>query len=743
MIRSVFGPVTAVLLSLVLLSTLILLTSAAQHADVSGEFYSLLLGVNVLGIVMLSALIAGNVWRLARQFRAKRLGSRLTLRMVGTFVLLVVIPLSMVYYFSIQFLNKGVDSWFDVRVEHAVEDALLLGRTTLEVIKQEAVDELSDGAARLADVGGKFEIIQLLDDLRERDGYLELSFYTQTGRIIASSHQEAQSLIPDTPDEAILSQIRTGKEYVSLEPVSGGAQQLRVVVPVYARQMGEPIRALQALKLLPLRYAKLAESVESASAQYKQMVFSRAPLKFALMLSLTLVTLVAMLIAVWAAIYVARRLVAPLRDLAEGTRAVAQGDYRKELPVTSSDELGVLVGSFNEMTSQIHKAQSAARRAHREAEEQRAHLETVLGHLSSGVLSFDRRFRLMTQNSAAEQILGIELTAGRGVTLTEIAASNPRLEPFLSAMETPMRDGLREWQAEVSVFGARGRQVLISRGTMLPRRRALRGGYVVVFDDVTDLIQAQRDAAWGEVARRLAHEIKNPLTPIQLSAERIRHKYLAKLDGKDRGALDRATRTIVQQVESLKGMVNAFASYAQPVRMDLKPLNLNQLIQDVAELHQSGDNSIRFTFQLDAELPELQADAGRLRQVLNNLIINARDALVHVDEPQIRIETRNIDHGDHSYVEMSVADNGPGIPEVLLERLFEPYVTTKERGTGLGLAIVKRIVEEHGGAIWVENPPKGGARVTVRMPLAVERESNVTDLNLKLGKIRAVGDHKG
>jgi nitrogen fixation/metabolism regulation signal transduction histidine kinase len=739
LIRVFFGPVSAVVLSLVLILTLFLLTSAAQHAKVTGEFYSILLAVNIMGIVTLLALIAGNLWRLWRQFRSQVLGSRLTLRMVGMFVLLVVLPLSMVYYFSVQFLSKGVDSWFDVRVEQAVDDALLLGQTTLETIKQDAVDKVLESAARLAESTSSLETIQLLDEEREQREYLELSLYTTAGRIIASSHQEAQFLIPDTPDEAILSQVRQGQRYVSLEPRSADVHQLRIVVPVYSGSMGEPIQVLQALELLPLRYAKLANSVESALAQYRQMVFSRGPLKFSLILTLTLVTLVAMLLAVWGAILISRHMASPLRDLAEGTRAVAEGNYRKKLPVTSGDELGVLVKSFNEMTRQINRAQNAARRSQREAEDQRAYLEALLGHLSSGVLSFDRQRRLLTRNVATAQILGVDLASAEGEALDDIRRQQPRFEPLFAAIDDAVRRGLADWQAEITIFGKHGRQVLMVRGAKITGKGAKRGGFVVLFDDVTDLIQAQRDAAWGEVARRLAHEIKNPLTPIQLSAERIRNKYLDKVEPGDRTTLDRATRTIAQQVESMKDMVNAFSSYAQPVKLELNPVNLNQLVQDVAELHQREDSPLRISFDLAEELPPLNADIGRLRQVLNNLFINARDALVSVTEPELKLLTRSVVESDRQYIELEVIDNGPGIPDDIMDRLFEPYVTTKDKGTGLGLAIVKRIVEEHGGAIWVENKSGGGVKMTVRFPVVWETASNVTDLNIRLARKRRVG----
>jgi nitrogen fixation/metabolism regulation signal transduction histidine kinase len=701
-IRSLFGTLSVVMLLLVLVLALLLLTSAAQHADISGEFYSTLLIVNVLGIVVLAGLITVNVWHLYRQFRAQALGSRLTMRLLGLFVLLAGIPLAVVYYFSVQFLSKGVDSWFDVRVEQAIGDALLLGRTTLEVLKQDVVDDVSEGAAGVTESSTSLEIIRLLDDLRERGGYSEVSLFTLTGRIVAFSSQDAQSLVPDTPDESVLNRVQKREAYASLEPISENAQQLRIVVPVLPTEVGKPIRALQALKPLPLRYANLSERIESASTQYKQMVFSRGPLKFSLILTLTLITLTALLLSVWAAIYISRLVSAPLRDLAEGTRAVARGNYRKELPVTSSDEFGVLVKSFNEMTQRINEAQNTAHRSQREAEEQRTYLETVLAHLSSGVLSFDADLNLLTQNTTASQILGITFTEGEDYSVGTIKKEHPRFESLFAVIEDSMNKGLDEWQQPVTLFGTRGRQILIVRGTKLPGKR---GGHVVVFDDVTDLIQAQRDAAWGEVARRLAHEIKNPLTPIQLSVERIRQKYSTKLPAEDYETLDRATRTIAQQVESMKNMVNAFSNYAQPVQMKLKPVRLNQLVQDVAELHRRADSPIKLVFDLDEDLPELMADTDRLRQVLNNLLINAKDALVHTLHPEIRISTLSIRERDGAHIRLTVVDNGPGVPKDIMD----------------------------GGALWAENREEGGARVTIQLPQVMRRD-NVTDPNLRVNR---------
>jgi nitrogen fixation/metabolism regulation signal transduction histidine kinase len=742
-IDKLIGPVPALILSIIVVSALLMLMSAAQDTDVTAESYLTLLAVNVVGILVLLALIAGNLWRLRRQWRGRVLGSKLTLRMIGMFVLLVLIPLSVVYYVSTQFLSKGIDSWYDVRVDRAVHDALLLGRTTLETIKQDAVDDLSEAASRLVAVEDELSIITLLDEIREDGEYVELLLLSQDGRIIASSQQEAGTLIPDRPNESVLNEVRAGGRYVNLEPLAGGAQQLRIAVPVLSTGISQPSRILHGLKLVPLRYSRLAESIENASARYQQMVFSRGPLKFSLILTLTVVTLAALMLAVWAAIYVSRRMLSPLRDLAEGTQAVAAGDYRKKLPVTSSDELGVLVESFNNMTREIHRAQTSVKQHQQETERQRTYLEAILAHLSSGVLSFDYRNRLLTYNAAATQILDHDFKPLRTRTVEEIASGVPQFEPLFGEIRDAIERGQAEWSTEVTIFGDRGRQVLMARGTRISSVKKNGGGYVVVFDDVTELIQAQRDAAWREVARRLAHEIKNPLTPIQLSAERIRTKYLNKVADSDRDTLDRATRTIAQQVESMKGMVNAFSNYAQPSEHKFEPLALNQLIRDTAELFVNESQPALIHFDLDSDLPPVTADSNRLRQVLNNLIINAKDATAGVEKPEIRIRTRCMEEGDHRYVELKVSDNGHGFTDDDRHRLFEPYVTTKaEKGTGLGLAIVKRIVEEHGGIVLLENRRDGdGAVVTITLPLG---ESAVnTDLRLRRVQQRFLSESTG
>jgi len=707
-------------LSTLLLVASFLLSRAAKNDELFGDYYTALIVVSVAGIGLLAILTALQVWRLIRQFRARTLGSRLTLRFVGTFTILTLVPLAVVYYFAVQFLSRSIDSWFDLQIEQTLDDAMLLGRSTLETIKLDVVHRARQDARRIEEADSAFQLFSLLDQLREKAGFEEMSLHSATGRILASSSSVAISLVPDAPNEHVLRKIRRGETYAEFEPVTEGGLRLRVAVQVPGRTVSQPMHVLQILHNLPVRYSRLGESVESASAEYEKLKYLREPLAFSFVLTLTLVSIMTLLIALLAAIYLAQRLLAPLRDLAEGTRAVAQGDYRKQLPVNSGDELGVLVSSFNQMTREISSAQQAARHSQQVAEAEHAYLDTVLTHLSAGVLSFDHDRRLRTHNPAAGRILHTELSRFEGAEIENIRATLPATEPLLNAIGDGMRHHAREWQREIDITGKDGRQTLILSGSRLSGEGEGEGhepGYVVVFEDATELLKAQRDAAWGEVARRLAHEIKNPLTPIQLSAERIRRKYLGEVGSAGREALDRSTRTIVQQVEAMKAMVNAFSEYARPAPLRPALLDINQLISDTVELFHREGQSTRIAMDLDPELPRIRADRNALRQVLNNLIINAQEALA--DNPaKMRFSTRRV--SGNKAVEICLQDNGPGFPEKLIDNIFEPYVTGKEKGSGLGLAISRRIIEEHGGSIRVNNLPAGGATVIITLSLRQE-----------------------
>jgi PAS domain S-box-containing protein len=706
------GAAPIVLLCGLLLVSLYLMGRATQNSDEFGRLYVTLLVVNVSLLILLLGLIGANMLRLWRQYRNRATGVRLTLRLVVMFVVLSIVPVSVVYWFSLDFIKRGIDSWFDVRFEQALEDSLELSRTVLDSRMKDLLRRTEDMAAAVAPVPDA-QAVAALSDLNHRGDAGELTLMTVSGKLIASGSADPGRLVPAFPDNAVLLQLRQGAPYVGLDQIADLGLNIRVVVPV----AGPGARILQALYPVPERLAVLTDNIQSTYARYDRLRYLRGWLKYSFALTLSLVLLLSLLAAVWAAFYAARRLVAPIRTLAIGTRAVASGDYSRRLPLPSHDEFGVLVQSFNDMTGKIALAQEEARRSQQQVEEQRAYLEAVLERLSSGVLVLDERRVLRSANAAADHILGMELGALIGRPLTALADGHAHLLQFVQALAVPLDDGEREWREEVTLFGAAGRQVLICGGASLPGRNGTGPGYVVVFEDVTALIQAQRDAAWGEMARRLAHEIKNPLTPIRLSAERLRHKYLKTMPRAEAELLDRSTHTIVQQVEAMQEMVKAFSEYARTPKLERRPLDLNALIGEVLDLYHDHV-PVQWRLALEEGLPAVELDSGRFRQLLHNLFKNALEALAEQPDARISVITRRIEESGFLFVELRVDDNGPGFPNELLGTLFEPYVTTKPKGTGLGLAIVKKIVEEHGGMIIAENG-KEGASVVIRLPLDV------------------------
>ncbi|MEA2080498.1 MAG: ATP-binding protein [Pseudomonadota bacterium] len=701
------------LLFCILLVSLSLMSDATHNSERFGQLYSWLLLINALGLIVLVGMIGTNLYWLVSQYRARAAGAKLTSRLVVTFVILAVVPVAIVYYFSLQFLQRGIDSWFDVQIEEALNDALELSRGSLDVrlgdllkLTEKISEEVSEMSPALIPIG--------LYDLRVLSGAVELSVFGLDGRIIASSSAEGTDIVPSRPTQNVLMSLAQGRSYVGLDPIGDAGLHVRTAVPVpvpVTKSATEPL-TLQALYRIPGRLSILADNVESQIVRYKKLAYLRTPLKYSYILTLSLVLVLSLLSAVWAAFFSARRLVEPIGILADGTRAVAEGDYSKRLPVTSEDELGFLVRSFNDMTRRLSKARDQAQSSQQEIEGQRAYLETVLGSLSSGVLSISNDGELRTVNEAACQILGIDLSARLDCDIGEISAQYSFLEPLLSLVEERLAEHVLDWEEQIVLSDSSGRRVLMCRSTALPTSEDIAGGQVVVFDDVTDLIRAQRDAAWGDVARRLAHEIKNPLTPIQLSAERLRRKYLNTMQDDQAEVLDRATRTIVQQVETLKAMVNAFGDYARAPRLQLEPLDLYELLRDVADLYQGS--KLRIRLDLVDPVPMMNGDAGRLRQLLHNLFKNTLEAVRGRQDGALVVRSHWVFDAGERFIDLSFEDNGSGFSEQVLERLFEPYVTTKTRGTGLGLAIVKKIVEEHNGQIRAQNTEQQHACIELR-----------------------------
>ncbi len=714
------GPAPVLALVALVLASLYLMARATQNSETFGRLYSWLLLLNLAELVLLALLIGANAMRLWRQYRARVMGSRLTLRLVALFALLAVVPVSLVYGFSLDFIRRGVDSWFDVRLEQALDNALELSRSMLEQRERELLRRTRALARELAGLPAD-EAARRLDGLRRAVDAGELTLLTaKRGFIASSSETPEQRLLPRLPDEGVMFQLRQGVAYVGLDRLPGLGLNVRVVMPLESAAGGAEPRILQALYPVPERLGVLIEQVQDSYARYERLRFLREPLKFSFALTLSLVLLLSLLTAVWAAFYSARRLVAPIRSLAIGTRAVAAGDYRRQLPQPGHDELGVLVRSFNEMTRRIAAAREQARRSQEQLERQRAYLEAVLARLSSGVLALDGQGRVRTANAAAAHILGLEQEELAGRRLEELGRERPHLEGFASWLAARLARAGGEWREEVGLPGPAGRRVLICGGAPLPPLGEEGAGHVVVFEDITALIQAQRDAAWAEMARRLAHEIKNPLTPIQLSAERLRRRYLPRLGPEEGRLLERATHTIVQQVEVMKELVKAFSEYARSPRLDRRPRDLNALVEEVVELYR-GHRGARLELRLDRGLPPVAVDAGRFRQLLHNLIKNALEAAGGEGRyGRILLATRRVQIGGEPFVELRVEDDGPGFPAEVLQEACEPYVTTKAKGSGLGLAIVKKIVEEHGGALSLRNLERG-ACVAVRLPVAVPR----------------------
>ncbi len=697
------------------LGAFLLLAKSVQN---SAQFESMqlwILAIDVCGVIALSVLLTRKLWRLVRDYRAHVPGSRLTARTVGIFGALVVAPLLIVYLSSLEFINQGIDSWFKVEVKQGLSDALGLSRAALDLRMREyslrtvaLAAELSD--ATPAAIQGK------LDAERRASQALEIALFSPNQRILAASQESPLEQLPAQPPADLVRQVERGLPYVSLEPRAGGHYLIRTGAPLAGVGARREARFVVALYPVPAQLAALAEAVQSTYNQYGDLAAMREPLKYSFRLTLTLVLLLAMLAAIYGAIFSAQRLVRPVQDLIEGTRAVGKGDFGTRLPLPSRDEMGFLVHSFNDMTKRLRRARAEATHSQQAVERERERLAIILARLSTGVLAIDRSMTLRTANQSAGAILGTDLSAAIGRPLPELAGGNERLGQFVAALAVRFAAGREEWREQLDLDGAAGRRTLMCACTPLPGEDS-DVGFVIVFDDITTLLQAQRDAAWGEVARRLAHEIKNPLTPIQLSAERLRRRLLAGMNERDAEILERGTRTIVQQVETMQQMVNAFSEYARAPEMHITRFSLNQLVTEVAELYRSQAARTRIRLELDERLPSIEADRGRVRQILNNLVTNALEALEGVEGPTLEIATKLEGGAEAEYAVVTVCDNGPGFQRELLGKVFDPYVTTKSKGTGLGLAIVKKIIEEHGGRIDADNPPEGGARVRVVLPV--------------------------
>ena len=685
----------------------------AQNSEEFDRLHNVILGINIAGVLVLFVLLVGNLMRLRREYRTHVPGAKLKARIVGMFVGLAVLPLLVVFYFSIQFINRGIDTWFNADVEAGLENALDLSRAVLEMQMRQHLFATQQIAQRLSDVSER-QLVFELSMLRRERGASDITIYGSNNRILATSSDSSAAALPRPLAEEVILQMQQNRPYVMLDP---DTYEIRTAVLFSFRGNAEPVGVIQAHFPVAERLARMADSVDKSYREYQQLVFLRDPLKSTFSLTLSVVLFLSLLSAIYGAFVLSRRLVAPIQDLVAGTRAVAEGDFDTRLPAPARDEIGFLINSFNDMTQRLATARREASLSQALVEAERMNVEVILARLSTGVLALESDLRIRTANQASGAILGVDLENSSGEYLPDVAAGQPLLGQFVDVTQMHLGSGETEWREQIVLRGEVGRRVLSCACTTLPGDENHAAGYVIVFDDITALLQAQRDAAWGEVARRLAHEIKNPLTPIQLSAERLRRKYLDTMSEEDAQVLDRATHTIVQQVEAMKEMVNAFSDYARAPDMEIGRFNMDKLVHEVVDLYRAQESGIRIVLTSDPTMPMIDADMGRVRQILHNLIRNSTEALENTDKGQIDVHVSVAEFDGVDVVQIKVEDNGSGFKEGSLDQVFDPYVTTKPKGTGLGLAIVKKLVEEHVGSIRAYNRSEGGAVISIRLPL--------------------------
>jgi nitrogen fixation/metabolism regulation signal transduction histidine kinase len=709
--------VLSVALAAVLLS---LLAVASGNNELLQRHYGLLLWLNVGIAIGLAILAIELARRLYIRYRRGLFGTRLMARLALAFILMTVVPVLLIYVVAVQFLGRSIESWFDVPMERALDSGLVLGRTTLDSMLVDL-----NAKARLAAVelegSAPLQWADKLQELRERLGVQEALIITSSGRILQASGSRFSSLVPDMPSAAALRQARVTRSYSAIEPIeaAGGPEtgrstglKMRAVVAFSAPSLGEENRLLQLVHPVPSTLSDNAEAVQAGFRDYQELSLSRIGLKRIFRVTLTVTVLLTVFSAIAAAFLLAGWMTGPLSMLAAGTRAVAEGDFRPVKDYAGRDELGVLTQSFNAMTRQLEDARGQVERNRVELELANARLASVLSNLTAGVIVLDREFRVALVNSGAEKILGEPAQRMAGQPF----ASLPGLASFQADISLAFEEAgdteSQSWQRQVVIDAPtsdnneRGTgKTLLLRGALLPEAH---GDHLLVIDDITDVVSAQRAIAWSEVARRLAHEIKNPLTPIQLAAERMEFKLGSKLQGTDRDLLARNTRTIVNQVGALKLMVDEFRDYARLPTAKLAPLNLNDLVTEILSLYADTDPSRVVRAHLTPGLPRILGDAGQLRQVIHNLFKNAIEATEKQPLRLLEVFTDAAHNaaGQVNGVRLVVRDNGPGFAPAMMARVFEPYVSSKSKGTGLGLVIVRKIVQDHGGRVEVGNRPE-------------------------------------
>ena len=711
---------------------LFLLTLATNNRELYERHYPWLLGLNVLVAVLLLLVLVWMVARLGLRLRRKRFGSRLLFKLAGIFGLVGLVPGLLIYIVSYQFVTRSIESWFDVKVEGALAAGVNLARVSLDAMASDMAAKTRAASAQLAQVPDAAAGL-VLERIRDQLGATDVVLWSAAGRPLASVGQSRFELNPERPSAAQLRlahEQRLTTQIEGLDDIAPGTTapppaRVKVLVLVSSPSVGlfaEP-RYLQATIPLPPALIANAIAVQEANREYQERALARDGLRRMYVGTLTLSLFLAVFGAVVLAVLLGNQLVRPLLVLAEGVREVGAGNLSPKAALQGKDELGDLTRSFALMTQQLADARAAVERSMGEVDAARAQLQTILDNLTAGVLVLDTQGTLLSANPGASRILRLPLAEHIGQPLAQVAglaelaaavqAQFDALRAEHDAPDAPNVHDMRpagHWQQPFELHGAAGATVqhpisLILRGAVLPG-----GAHLLVFDDITDIVSAQRAQAWGEVARRLAHEIKNPLTPIQLSAERLAMKLAGKLAPPEQAILAKSVKTIVEQVDAMKRLVNEVRNYARRPAAELQPLDLNALVSEVLQLYGEENATVPVQADLDPRCPPIAGDAQQLRQVVHNLLQNAQDATLQATSgqapPPVRIVTRWNESSRR--VRLSVQDSGPGFAQHILQRAFEPYVTTKPRGTGLGLAVVKKIADEHGARIELSNRVEEG-----------------------------------
>lgn len=713
---------------------LFLLTQASDNRQLYEQNYRQLFGLNVVVATLLMAVIVWLSGRLMLRLRQGKFGSRLLLKIAATFALVGFLPGLLIYSVSYQFVSRSIESWFDVKVEGALDAGLSLGRATLDTLASDLTQKTRVASAQINEAS-EVTLGSTLERLREQLGADDVVLWSTSGQALGSAGESRFRISPDRPSSTEMRQIKSQGAFTALEGLDDAVTQgnakarIRAFVLVSPTGLGllDESRVLQVNKSISPTLVANALAVEAAYREYQERALGRDGLRSMYIGTLTLSLFLAVFGAVLLAVLLGNQLARPLLMLAEGVRDVAAGDLSPKPALQGRDELGGLTRSFADMTQQLSDARAAVSLSMEQVNTSRANLQTILDNLTAGVIVLDEHGTIQSSNPGATRILRVPLAAWEGRDLADIEGLSEFAQHVQQEFEgfwgERSQHGLDHWQESFELHATpmspavqmtddtRQHITLLARGAVLPNNARL-----LVFDDISEIVSAQRAQAWGEVARRLAHEIKNPLTPIQLSAERLAMKLNGKLAEPEQLVLNKSVKTIVDQVDAMKRLVNEFRDYARLPVADLQPLDLNSLVQDVLQLYGNENALVPVRVELDTACPAIQGDAQQLRQVVHNLLQNAQDATDGQAQPEVSIATQWVPSSGR--VRLVVRDNGPGFPTKILKRAFEPYVTTKSRGTGLGLAVVKKIADEHNARIDLKNRELSGAVVGAQVSLS-------------------------